>query len=154
MGDLTKNFSLVEFLVSSKATELGIANTPTPEHRRRITQVTAPSLQKVRDLVGVSVNITSAYRNPQINAAVGGSATSDHPKAWAVDCNAAGFSLLAFARFVRDHMRQGQPLEGMIDQLIYERHRTVHISFAPGRRGQVLTQHGGPKSPFLSGIVP
>lgn len=154
MGDLTTNFSLNEFLVSSKATELGIANTPTAEHLKRLREVTAPSIQRVRDLAGVSINITSAYRNPQINAAVGGTPTSDHPQAWAVDCNAAGFSLLGFARFVRDHMRPGEALEGMIDQLIYERDRTVHISFASRRRGQVRSQHGGPNTPLLRGIVP
>lgn len=154
MGDLTANFSLKEFLVSSKATELGIANTPTAAHLKRLREVTAPSIQKIRDLAGVSVNITSAYRNLQINEAVGGTASSDHPQAWAVDCNAAGFSLLGWARFVRDHMGPGNALDGMIDQLIYERNRTVHISFAPRRRGQVRSQHGGPGSPLLNGIVP
>ena len=154
MGDLTANFSLKEFLVSSKATELGIANTPTAAHLKRLREVTAPSIQKIRDLAGVSVNITSAYRNPQINEAVGGTASSDHPQAWAVDCNAAGFSLLGWARFVRDHMGPGNALDGMIDQLIYERNRTVHISFALRRRGQVRSQRGGPGSPLLNGIVP
>lgn len=155
MGDLTKNFSLKEFLVSSKADELGIANTPTDEHLRRLREVTAPSIQKIRDLADCAIVITSAYRNPRINRAVRGTPTSDHPQAWAVDCHAAGMSVLGFANFLRDAMQPGQPLHGMIDQLIYESGRgIVHISFAPRRRAQVLTQRGGPGSPFESGIRP
>lgn len=155
MGDLTKNFSLKEFLVSSKADELGIANTPTEEHLMRLRTVTAPSIQKIRDLVGASIVITSAYRSPAVNKAVRGVPTSDHPQAWAVDCHAAGMSVLGFARFVRDAMQGSGPLHGMIDQLIYESGRgIVHISFAPRRRAMVLTQRGGPGSPFEAGIVP
>ncbi len=155
MGDLTKNFSLKEFLVSSNADELGIANTPTEEHLTRLRTVTAPSIQKIRDLVGFSVVITSAYRNPAVNKAVRGVPNSDHPQAWAVDCHAAGMSVLGFARFVRDAMQAGKPLHGMIDQLIYESGRgIVHISFAPRRRAMVLTQRGGPGSPFEAGIQP
>ncbi len=155
MGDLTANFSLTEFLVSSKADELGIANTPTEEHLKRLREVTAPSLQTIRDLAGCSIVITSAYRNPAVNKAVRGVPNSDHPQAWAVDCHAAGMSVLGFARFVRDAMPSGRALHGMIDQLIYESGRgIVHISFAPRRRAMVLTQRGGPGSPFESGIQP
>jgi zinc D-Ala-D-Ala carboxypeptidase len=155
MGDLTKNFSLNEFLVSSKADELGIKNTPTEEHLTRLRTVTAPSIQKIRDLADCSIVITSAYRNPAVNKAVRGVPNSDHPQAWAVDCHAAGMSVLGFARFVRDAMQPGKPLHGMIDQLIYESGRgIVHISFAPRRRAMVLTQRGGPGSPFETGIQP
>ena len=42
MGDLTKNFSLDEFLVSEKAADLGIRNTPTATHLKRLKEVTAP----------------------------------------------------------------------------------------------------------------
>jgi zinc D-Ala-D-Ala carboxypeptidase len=155
MGDLTKNFSLKEFLVSSKADELGISNMPTAEHLSRLRQVTAPSIQKIRDIVGASIVITSAYRSPAVNRAVRGVPTSDHPQAWAVDCHAAGMSVLGFARFIRDAMQSGGALHGMIDQLIYESGRgIVHISFAPRRRAQVLTQRGGPGSPFEAGVQP
>lgn len=154
MGDLTKNFSLAEFLVSETADAHGIANAPAAAHLKRLRDVTAPSLQIVRDLVGASVTITSAYRNPQVNALVSKNPKSDHPQAWAVDCNAAGMSLLGFARFIRDRMGEGQPLHGMIDQLIYEKGRTVHISFAPGRRGHILSQPGPPGSQVFAGINP
>ncbi|MCM0031890.1 D-Ala-D-Ala carboxypeptidase family metallohydrolase [Sandarakinorhabdus limnophila] len=155
MGDLTQNFSLKEFLVSSTADQLGLNNTPTAEHLRRIREVVAPSLQKIRDLVGASIVITSAYRSPSVNRAVRGVPNSDHAQAWAVDCHAAGLSILGLARFIRDAMQAGQPLHGLIDQLIFESGRgIVHISFAPRKRGMILTQRGGPGTPFQLGIQP
>lgn len=153
MGDLTKNFSLKEFLVSETADARGISNQPTDEHLRRIKEVTAPSLQAIRDLLGCSINITSAYRSPAVNKAVRGVPNSDHPQAWAVDCTAAGLSALGFARAIEAEMKAGGKLHGMIDQLIYEASRSiVHISFAPRRRAQVLTQRLGAGTPFDIGI--
>jgi len=153
MGDLTKNFSLDEFLVSEKAGELGIRNTPTPQHLQRLKDVTAPGMQIIRDALARSIVITSAYRNPTVNRAVGGPATSAHPQGWAVDSRAAGLSLLEYAKFIEGLMRPGQPLHGKVDQLIYEVGRTVHVSFDPRARGQVLTQRGGPGSPMAKGIL-
>jgi hypothetical protein len=153
MGDLTKNFSLNEFLVSSTADQLGISNQPTPEHLRRIKEVTAPSLQAIRDVIDCSINITSAYRSPKVNKAVRGVPNSDHPQAWAVDCHAAGMSAFAFARLLEAEIKPGGRFAGSVDQLIYEASRgIVHLSFAPRRRAQVLTQRLGAGTPFDSGI--
>ena len=154
MGDLTKNFSLKEFLVSETADQRGISNEPTDEHRQRIKEVTAPSLQKIRDFLDCSIVITSAYRSPAVNKAVRGVPTSDHPQAWAVDCHAAGLTAFSFAKMVEKEMKAGGKFHGMIDQLIYEASRSiVHISFAPRRRAMVLTQRMGAGTPFDSGIV-
>ena len=78
--------------------------------------------------------MTSAYRNPRVNRAVGGVPNSDHALGWACDFQVPGQSLIETARKVRDG--------GMLvyDQLIYEPGRCVHISFNPRARGQVLTQ--------------
>lgn len=155
MGDLTANFSLDEFLISSKAVELGIANLPTPAHLMNIKTVTAPGMQMVRDLVARALVITSGYRNPAINRAVGGVENSDHAEGFAVDCRAAGLSALGLALLIAALMKPGQALHGKVDQLILETSRgIVHISFAPRRRGQILTQRGGPGTPFEQGIRP
>ena len=153
MGDLTKNFSLKEFLVSSTADQLGISNQPTDEHRRRITEVVAPAMQAIRDSLDCSIVITSAYRSLKVNKAVRGVPNSDHPQAWAVDCHAAGMSAFGFARLIEAEMKPGGKFAGRIDQLIYEASRgIVHLSFAPRQRAQILTQRLGAGTPFDTGI--
>lgn len=154
MGDLTKNFSLDEFLVSSTATARGIANTPTPEHERRIREVVAPGMQLIRDIIGRAIVMTSAYRNQRVNKLVGGVPKSDHTEAWATDSRAAGLSAYSYAKAIEAEMRPGGRLHGRIDQLILETSRSiVHVSFAPRLRGQILTQKRGAGTPFQPGIV-
>lgn len=154
MGNLTKNFSLDEFLVSSTADARGIANTPTAEHEKRLREVVAPGMQIIRDIVGRAITMTSAYRNAKVNKLVGGVPNSDHTEAWATDSRAAGLSAYAYAKAIEAEMGPGGKLHGKIDQLILETSRSVvHVSFAPRRRAQVLTQKRGAGTPFQQGIV-
>lgn len=154
MAQLTKNFRLEEFLVSSTADARGIANTPTAEHEKRLREVTAPGLQIIRDELGVPIIITSAYRNPQVNRMVGGTPTSDHPNAWAADIRAAGYSAYRLAKAIEAMMQPGGKLHGKVDQLILETsRRIVHVSFSPRARSQLLTQERGAGTPFQGGIV-
>jgi hypothetical protein len=150
MGDLTKNFSLDEFLVSDTADRLGITNTAAPDIRQRIAEVTAPFMQKVRDKVGRSITIHSGYRNPAVNKAVGGVKNSAHTDGYGADITAAGHSAFVLAKIIA-----GDPcLMADVDQLILESGRgVVHVSVDVRRRGQVLTQKGGPGSPVVAGIV-
>ena len=150
---LTKNFALDEFLVSDTAVAIGVANEPTAEHLKRLSEVTAPGMQIIRDLVQRSIVITSAYRNPRVNKAVGGTPTSDHPQAWAVDSRAAGLSAYGYASIIAEAMKAGGALHGKVDQLILETGRNiVHVSFAPRKRGHIRTQKGGPGSAILEGL--
>lgn len=159
MGDLTANFSLDEFLVSDTAEALGIENTPTKEHRQRIAEVTAPGMQIIRDEIGRSIIMTSAYRNPTVNKAVGGVATSAHPQGWATDSRAAALTPFAYASRIAEMMKPGGKLHGMVDQLILESSRNiVHVSFDPregkgGPRGHIRTQKFGPGTPVINGLV-
>lgn len=151
---LTKNFHMDEFCVSSTADAKGISNKPTDEHRKRLAEVTAPGMQIVRDIFGRAVVITSAYRNPVVNKLVGGTPTSDHPQAYAVDFRVAGLSSYQVATRLAEEMKSGGKLHGKVDQLILETsRRIVHISFNPRHRGQLLTQRRGPGTPFEQGIV-
>jgi zinc D-Ala-D-Ala carboxypeptidase len=151
MTKLSDHFTLAELTVSSKADQMGIANTPTAEHLENLKH-TAAGLEKVRSILGdCAVVVTSGYRNPTVNAAVGGVKNSAHALGHAADFRAAGFSAFAAAAKIRDAQKAGQ-IE--FDQLILESsRRIVHISFDPNRkRNQVLTQAGGPGSPVQKGL--
>lgn len=151
MTRLSEHFTLAEFTVSSTADRLGIANTPTAEHLENL-KLTAAGFEKVRSILGdCAIVITSGYRNPRVNAAVGGVPNSAHALGLAGDFRAAGYSALGAAQKLRDAQAAG---EIEFDQLILETSRSVvHLSFDPARRrNQVLTQAGGPGSPVRNGL--
>lgn len=143
---LSEHFSLLELTVSTTAISMGIENTPTPEHMANL-QNLAKCMEDVRALFNRRIEITSGYRNPQVNAAVGGVPNSAHALGHAADFHVDGLADLAAAKVIRDSALK-------FDQLIFEKNRCVHISFHPDMRRQVLRQPGGPGSNVFAGLEP
>jgi len=83
---LTKNFSLSEFLKSNTATRLDIAEQFNPPQLvlDNITKL-ANQLQIARDYFGEPMVFSSGYRCLKLNKAVGGVANSAHTSGMAVD---------------------------------------------------------------------
>lgn len=127
---LTDHFTLAEFTASDTARRLKNANAPTAAHLANL-KATAQGMEALRKLLGgPPIRVTSGYRNPVVNRAVGGVPNSDHALGWAVDFTCAGFGdPLAICRTV-----EASDLD--YDQLIHERKPNgawwVHISFHPG----------------------
>jgi putative chitinase len=142
---LSEHFWLDELLVSSVADERGIANDPQPAHLENMRRHLAPGLEQLRALIGGKpIVVMSAYRNPEINRLVGGTATSAHPLGFAGDIRAAGLSSLDLARRIAAAMT-AKAIK--IDQLIWESGRNVvHVSFDPRARMMAGRQAGGPRT--------
>lgn len=87
---LSPHFSLTELTRSSTAAALGLDNTPAPEVMPRLIR-TAEMLERIRTALGVPVTVTSGYRAPAVNRAVGGVTSSDHAQGHAADIIAPGF---------------------------------------------------------------
>jgi zinc D-Ala-D-Ala carboxypeptidase len=81
---LSNNFSLSEFTDSNKAKKLGIDNTPSKEAIDNLQELVTFVLQPLRDRFG-PIAISSGYRSPELNKAIGGSTTSDHCLGCAAD---------------------------------------------------------------------
>jgi uncharacterized protein YcbK (DUF882 family) len=82
---MTKNFSLAELT----KTNTGLPNA-LPKHLEGNLRALAENvLQPVRDALG-AIEVTSAYRSPAVNKAVGGSKTSQHVQAQAADLKYSG----------------------------------------------------------------
>jgi zinc D-Ala-D-Ala carboxypeptidase len=129
---LTADFHLSEFLHSEKAVRLGLDNTPDAAVMGSLRNFLAPGMQEVRDLINAPIHISSGYRSPMVNAAVGGARNSQHTLGQAADFTAPFFGTpLQIARAIA-----ASKLE--FDQLICEG-TWVHISFAPKPRRSVLT---------------
>lgn len=136
MPKLTPNFSLEELTRSTKAVALGIDNTPSPLIVGRLTRL-AHVLESVRSLLGDKpITISSGYRAPALNAAVGGARSSAHLTGLAADFTCAGYgSPLAICKAI-------QASAIPFDQLIHEHGSWVHLGLAAddaAPRRQVLT---------------
>ncbi len=81
---LSKNFALSEITHSNTAKRLGIDNEPTKTHLQNMQNLVDNLLQPLRDAVG-PIRISSGYRNPSLNRAIGGSRSSQHCKGQALD---------------------------------------------------------------------
>ena len=81
---LSKNFALSEITHSNTAKRLGIDNEPTETHLQNMQNLVDNLLQPLRDAVG-PIRISSGYRNPSLNRAIGGSRSSQHCKGQALD---------------------------------------------------------------------
>ena len=81
---LSKNFVLSEITRSNTARRLGIKNEPTKKHMEGIQRIITNLIQPMRDAIG-PIRISSGYRNPELNRAIGGSSKSQHCKGEALD---------------------------------------------------------------------
>ena len=130
--NLTPHFTLEELTASQSAARLGLDNTPPPEMVDALKR-TAQLLEEVRALLGRPVLVSSGYRAPAVNRAVGGAANSAHMLGCAADfsCPSFGSPLDICRAIARSDIA--------FDQLIHEFRAWVHIAWAPSPRRQVLT---------------
>lgn len=129
--NLSPHFTLAELTVSETAARRGIDNDPPTEVIERLKH-TALGLEAVRIRLGAPIIVSSGYRSPELNVAVGGAKNSDHTRGDAADFICPGFGAPStIVSALKDSGIQ-------FDQLIEEFGRWVHISFGPRMRGQVL----------------
>jgi hypothetical protein len=130
---LTAHFALEE-LVATQHRE--IDNRAPPEMVATLRN-TAARMEEVRRLLGDRViTVSSGYRCPALNRAVGGARTSAHLTGHAVDFNCYGFG--TSQAVCRAIARSGVAFDQLIEEGTW-----THISFDPRMRRQVLTKRPG-----------
>lgn len=110
-----KYFSLAEFIHSATAKRLNIDNTPTFEIVDNLNRL-ADYLDNIREKLGKPILVSSGYRCPVLNKAVGGVYNSQHQKGLAADLVCADMSKLesvlretgGFDQLIKEH-RKGFP---------------------------------------------
>lgn len=142
MTQLTKNFTLEEFVRSDTAVRMRIDNQPPTEHVLAIKALCENVLEHVREAFG-PVKISSGYRSEALNKAIKGSPKSQHTRGQAADIIFDSSEKNAeVASWIENNL--------IFDQLIFEDYKRssdlkesckwIHVSFrADGRnRQQVL----------------
>jgi putative chitinase len=146
-GDF-KFFTVSEFLITgSGLNNVPPAGSPAWDNLYRLMH----TMDQVRETLGKPVRITSGYRSPAVNAAIGGSKTSDHMAGLACDFVAGDDPLIICQRIIDSGLE--------FDQLIAEFRgdakrggaKWVHLGIGPRMRGQVLTYRDGK---YLTGLQP
>lgn len=124
-------FTLGEFCISNTAARKGIDNTPPNPIIENIKALCTNILDPLRRKAAKPIVISSGYRCPRLNVAVGGASTSQHVKGQAADLIIPGMTIEEVCAIVRD-------LKLPFDQLIDEFGQWTHVSYVPKGRGEFL----------------
>lgn len=151
-----KYFNLSELVKSATAERLAIDNTPPRAAQRMLTILVEQLLDPIRRRYGAPIIVTSGYRCPALNTAVGGVANSHHIVGCAADIvgktpsndsqcehqRTEGVCRVGASNLALFHLIVQMQREGTIrfTQLIAEEgYRWLHISYVPGMlRNQVI----------------
>ena len=133
-----KYFTFTEFERSNTATRYAIDNSMPESAKKNVAALVDNVLDPLREAWGKPIQVTSGYRNPELNKQVGGVATSQHTSGQAADITTG--NKVDNARLFQLAIDLGLPF----DQLIWEKgDKTgpswIHISHKQGNnRGQIL----------------
>jgi len=148
---LAPNFVLREVVRSNTAERKGIRNIPTQQNLFYASALATLVGQPLRDHVNNSVSVTSWYRCPELNAAVGGSKTSAHMTGGAFDIRINGMTPAEIIQVIK---KLSLPFDQVIDEGFTRNDKWiswVHIAipkeFKQKPRGQHLTARGDRKNP-------
>jgi zinc D-Ala-D-Ala carboxypeptidase len=135
---ISKHISIKEATRSNTAERLGIDNFPSSPTLVNMQALAENVFEPLREHFGHPIYITSFYRSPELNKAIGGSSKSQHCKGQAIDIDdvIGGSKNADFFNYIKDNLE--------FDQLIWEFGNDdspswVHVSYnASNNRGNIL----------------
>lgn len=127
-------FTFTEFERSATAYRLAIDNTIPEEAKRNIAALVDGVLDPLREAWGRPLTVTSGYRCPELNRAVGGSKSSHHCKGMAADITTGNKA--DNRKLFQLVLSLGLPFTQLIDEKDFS---WVHVSLDPSNiKRQVL----------------
>ena len=125
---VTMHFTIEEMYASDTAKAKGINNKPNVQQMINLVYLAASVLEPLREAMNEPIKIGSGFRSRELNAAVGGVATSQHLKGQAADLCIDGDIRKGrrWFEYIKNHLP--------FDQLIWEKNPKtgnywVHVSF-------------------------
>lgn len=154
---LSANFSLREFTRSQTASRKGLDNTPPDQALPAIQKLVDEVLQPARTEFAKAMNISSGYRSPELNRAIGGSTRSQH--CWkathaAADIEIFGVDNLSLAYWIQESCEYDQLISECYDPDEGPSSGWVHVSIKTigTNRKQSLTYQRG--EGYTAGLPP
>lgn len=151
--NLTTNFSLVEMVKSETALRHGLDNTPGEVEIENLRVLCEKVLQPVRDHYGRGVKVNSGFRHPEVNAAVGGSKTSDHCKGQAADIEIPGVPNAELAKWISENLQFTQVILEFYTPGVPDS-GWVHVSYNPAdlKKQQLTASRIDGKTVYTPGL--
>ena len=136
-----KYFTIKELTASATAKARGMDNTPDARCMENLETLVREVLDPVREAFGQPIVVTSGYRSPALNKAVGGAKNSQHTFGQAADIR---------AKYRKDNKRLFDIIRqrGTFDQLIWEHGddrypQWVHVSYSDRQNRQQVLRYDG-----------
>lgn len=151
--NLTEHFTLEELSKSSTAMRLGISNTPGKDIIANLKALCENILEPLRAAWGAPIIVSSGYRSPKVNKAVGGSSTSEHMTGHAADIRTVSDSPEDNRLLLKLLLSLNLPFRQLINEYPDKNGAPnwIHVSYNPGHPNQksMLTCKGGK---YITGI--
>jgi len=151
---LTENFSLAEMVKSETALRNGLDNTPGDAEIENLRLLCENILQPLRNAYGRGIKVNSGFRHPNVNAAVGGSRTSDHCRGQAADIEIPGIANYDLAKYISENFWYTQVILEFYTPGVPDS-GWVHVSYNPSDlKCQTLTaMRENGKVVYKSGLI-
>ena len=146
MHQLSAHFTLEEMIASQEAARRGIDNTPSPAIIENL-RSTCERLEAVRALLSRPMIVSSGYRSPELNKAIGGASNSAHMSGLAVDfiCPSFGSPLAVCQAIEKSDLQY--------DQLIHEYGSWTHLAIDPERQRRQALSIFRSNQGYLAGLI-
>ena len=112
---MSRYFTQKELIASTEAYKRKIDNTPGEEEKAHLEEL-MEFMDGIRSTWGSAIIVTSGYRCPELNEAIGGSKKSAHQTGYAVDCVPANNKKKEFFEFCKEYLKDRD-----FDELLFER---------------------------------
>jgi len=130
-----KYFTIRELTKSATAVRKGIDNTPSKEIEKSLTALVDNVLDPLREKWGAPIKVSSGYRCPALNRAIGGAAGSQHMKGEAADITSLSDSRDDNMKLLKLLLESGIPFDQVISEDVDAKNRPnwIHVSYTTKR---------------------
>jgi hypothetical protein len=138
---LSEHLSVAEYIKSDTAKRKGISNSMTAAHTENAKVLAAKIFEPIRVHFGKPIYVSSGYRSQALNSAIGGSSSSQHCSAEAIDLDQDDRGTGVTNRMVFDYIKDNLDFDQLIFELGDEQNPDwVHVSYKVSgtQRKQIL----------------